>query len=61
MIGQYRKSLIQHQPGIATIKNDASIICITMVKSAIGWFEIVEVLMFDLYEVISSNDEYIDN
>ena len=31
-----------------------------MVDPATGWFEIVEIPMFDLKEVTIGNDEYID-
>ena len=32
----------------------------TIINPAMGWFEIVEVPTFDLYEVTGGNDEYID-
>ena len=31
-----------------------------MIDPATGWFEIIEVMMFDLDEVTGSNDDYID-
>ena len=31
-----------------------------MINPATGWFEIVEMMAFDLCEVMGGNDEYID-
>ena len=31
-----------------------------MIDPATGWFEIVDIPMFDLNEVMAGNDEYID-
>ena len=59
--GSYSKSIIQQQPGGAIIKNNLSLICITMINPATGWFETVEVLTYYIVEVTNGNDEYIDN
>ena len=32
----------------------------TMIDPDTGWFEIVKILMFELDEVMTGNDEYID-
>ena len=48
LIGPYRKSIIQHQPGGAVISNNASLTCMTMIYPATGWFDIVEIPRFDL-------------
>ena len=55
LIGSYIKSIIQQQPGDATIKNGVSLACMTMIDRVTGWFEIVEVLTFDVNELIGSN------
>ena len=39
---------------------DDSLTCMTMIDPATGWFDIVEILTFDLDEVTAGNDEYID-
>ena len=58
--GPYRKSIIQQQPGVTTIKSDVSLNCMRMTEPVTGWFGIFGVLKFDLNEVTGGNDEYID-
>ena len=60
LIGTYRKSIIQQQPGSAIITKNVSLTCMRMLDPAPGWLEIVEIPTFNLYEVIAGNDEYID-
>ena len=60
LIGPYRKSIIQQQPGGTVIGKNASLTCMTMIDPATGWFNIVEIPMFDLEEVALGNDEYMD-
>ena len=38
LIGTYRKSIRQQQPGGATIKHDVSLTSMTMIDPAMGWF-----------------------
>ena len=60
MIGTYRKSIRKHQQGGTIIKNNVSLTCIATIGLATGWFEIIEILTFDLNEATASNDEYIN-
>ena len=60
LIGTYRKSIRQQQPGSAIITKDVSLTCMRMLDPAPGWLEIVEIPTFNLYEVIAGNDEHID-
>ena len=60
LIGPYSKSIRQHHPGGAIIKNNFSITCMTMIKPTMGWFEIVKILTYNLDEVAGDNYEYID-
>ena len=41
LIGPYRKSIIQQQPGGAIIQKNASLTFMMMVDPNTGWFEIV--------------------
>ena len=52
----YSKSIRQHKTGGAIIKNDVSLTCMTMINLATGWFEIVEITLFDLNEVMDGKD-----
>ena len=60
LIGPYRKSIRQQYPGGSFIRNNAILTCMMMIDPATGWFEIVDIPMFDLKEVTLGNDEYID-
>ena len=60
MIGPYRSYIIQQKKGKNTIKDNISITCIKIIEPTTGWFEISEVSMFDLDDVMGGNDEYID-
>ena len=60
LIGPSSKSIREHHPDGAIIKNNVSLTCMTMIDPTTGWFEIVKVLMYDLNEVTGGNDEYID-
>ena len=59
-MGTYRKSTRQQQPGDTVIQKNAILTCTTMIEPATGWFDIVEIPMFDLGEVTIGNDDYID-
>ena len=61
LIGTYSKSITQQNPGVTRINNNVSLTCMAIISPAMGWFEIFKVPMFDLDEVVGSNDEYIDN
>ena len=60
LIGPYSKYIKQHQLESAILNNNVSLACMTMFGHATGWFEIIGVLTFDLDEVTSGNDNYID-
>ena len=60
LVGQYRNSIRQHHKVGATIKNYISFTCMMIIDPTTGWFEISEVTMFDIDEVMAGNDEYID-
>ena len=60
LIGPYIKSIRQNQIGITVIHNNSSLNCMTMIGPATGWFEIVEIPIFNLDEVAIFNYEYID-
>ena len=60
LIGKYNKSIRQHQPGGTVICNNGILVCMTMIDPATGWFEIVKIPTFNLYEVSIGNNEYID-
>ena len=60
LIVPYRKSIRQHLPGGAIINNNVSLACMTMIKPATGWLEIVKIPMYNLDEVTGVNDEYLD-
>ena len=60
LIGPYIKSIKQQNPGGAIIWKNISLTCMKMIDPATGWFEIVEILTFDLDEVRAGNNEYID-
>ena len=59
VIGPYIESIRKHHPGIYTIKNNVGLTWMKMINPAMGWFEIFEVLTFDLNEETGGNDEYI--
>ena len=42
LIGPYSKSIRQHHPESAIIKNNDSITCMTMINPDRDWFEIIE-------------------
>ena len=56
LICPYSKPIIQQHPVGATMKNDVSITCMTVVNPCAGWFDIVKVTMFELNEVTVVND-----
>ena len=56
LIGSYNKSTRQQQPGITVIWNNYSLTCMNKIDPTTGWFEIVEIPMFDLEEVTICND-----
>ena len=57
LIGTYSNYIIQQHPDSAIIKNNVSLICMTMPDPAMCWFEIVEVSTYDLDEVTGGSDE----
>ena len=60
LIVLYINSIRKQKPGRTVIRNNASLTYMTMIDPATGWFEIVEILTFDLDEVTIGNDKYID-
>ena len=60
LIGPYSKSIRQHHPIGAIVKNNFSLTCMAIIDSATGWFEIVKLPMYDINEVMCGNYEYID-
>ena len=56
LIGLYRKSIRQQQPGGTVICKNDRLTCMTIIDPASGWFEIVEIPTFNLKEVMSGND-----
>ena len=61
LIGPYRNSTEQQQPGGATINIYFSLTCMTIIDPATGWFEIVKLPMFDIDEVTGGNNGYIED
>ena len=59
LVGQYSKSILQQHTGGSIIKNHISLICMTIIGSVNGWFEISEFPSYELDEVTGVNDEYI--
>ena len=51
-----RKSIIQHKMSSTTIKSDVSLACMIMIYPAKSWFEISNVPIFDLDELMGIND-----
>ena len=50
LIDLYRNSIIQQQPGGTVVRKNVSLTCMTIIDPATGWFEIVNIPMFDLEE-----------
>ena len=57
LIGTYRKSIRQQQPGGAIIWNNSSLACMTMIDPATVWFKVIKIPTFNLDEVTASNNE----
>ena len=57
LIGQYNNSLRQYKTGGAIIRNNDSLTCMMIIDSSTGWFEIIDIMTFDLDEVTAGNDE----
>ena len=55
-----RHSTRKPQSGGATINSDVGITWITMIAFAMDWFKTFEVPTFELNEITSGNNEYID-
>ena len=55
MIGPYSRSIRQHHIGGDIINYNGSLACMTMFNPTMGWFEIVEVLTYDLDEITGGN------
>ena len=60
LIGPYRKSIIQQQPGGAIIQKNASLNWMTMIEPTKIWFEISKILKFNFDEVTTGNYECIN-
>ena len=60
LIGTYRNYIRQQQPCGASIWNNFSLTCMTIIDPAKGWFKIVEIIMINLDEVTAGNNEYTD-
>ena len=56
LIGPYRKSIRQQQPGGAVISKNYSMTWMNMIEPDTGWFVIIEIPTFNLDEVTSGND-----
>ena len=61
LVGPYSNYIRHQQLGSAIIKNNVSFTRMMIIDPATGWFEIVEVPMYDLNEVTGGNDEYFEN
>ena len=57
LIGPYRKSIRQQQPGGKVIINNTSLTCMKIIDPTTGWFKIVKIPMSDLEEVALGNDK----
>ena len=44
----------------AIIRDNVNMNCVNMINPSTGWFDIVEILTYDLNELTAGNDEYID-
>ena len=60
LIGPYRKSIKQPNPGGSIIRENFSLTCMKIIDPVTGWFKIVEIPTFDLDGVSAGNNEYID-
>ena len=60
LIGPNSNSIRQQQTGGTIIWNNYSLNWMTIIDPSTGWFEIVEILTFEINEVTAGNDEYID-
>ena len=56
LIVPYQKYIRKPQPCRATTKNYISITCMKIIDPAMGWFEIVKVMAFDIDKVTARND-----
>ena len=59
LIGPYKNSIRQQQSRGANIKNGVVLTSMNIIDPAMGWFDIVKVLMFDIDNAMGGNDEYI--
>ena len=57
LILPYSNYIVQQYPGVAIIKNNVSLACMTMIYPATGWVIITKVLRYDLDKVMSGNYE----
>ena len=60
LIGPYSKSIIQQHPDSTIIRNNDIMTCTMMIEPATVWFKIVNIRKFNLDEVTSGNNEFID-
>ena len=60
LIDPYSNYIRQHQPFGDVLHNKFSLTCIIIINPAMGWFENVEFLTYDLNEVTGSNHDCID-
>ena len=56
----YIASLWKHQSGCAIIRKNFSLTYMMTIEPTTSWFGIAEIPTFDIDEVTTSNDEYID-
>ena len=56
LIGPYRRSIRQQQPGGTVIRTISRLTFMIMIEPAQGWFEFVEITTFNLKEVMEGND-----
>ena len=60
LIVPFYKSIIQRHTDGTTIQKGVRLICMMMLDTATGWFDIFEVPLFGIDEVSDRNYEYID-
>ena len=60
LIGKYSKSIRQHHPGGDIIKTNFSLTCMTIIDPTKGWFEIIDIPMYNPDEVTGGKYEYMD-
>ena len=59
-ITSFSKYIIKQHLGGAIMKNNVSINRMMMIDPTKGWFKIIEIMAYDIYEVMGGHDEYTD-